>query len=91
MILVEMDSVAILSVRQETVADTIFIRGQKGHYFRISIPDIAPPPLLARVSLDKNSPLYSTVVTGSSGLCKGDWWFRLPGYQDYRGETTWYR
>ena len=46
-----MDSVAIRSVRQETVAGAIFNRGQKGHYFRISIPDIAPPPLCVPVSL----------------------------------------
>jgi len=48
-----MDSVAIRSVKQETLVGALFNRGQKGriNYFRISIPDIAPPPLCARVSL----------------------------------------
>jgi len=81
MILVEMDSVAIRSVRQETVAGAIFNRGKKRtHYFRISIPDIAPPPLCARVSLWTRI-LHYTVQSSPShlGYVRGIGVFDYPG------------
>ena len=76
MILVELDRVAIRSVRQETLVGAIFNKKKKrGHYFRadflISIPDVAPLTLRARVSLWTRIPHYTVQSS--------------PGHLDYVG------